>query len=603
MKKPAQNSDFTVTGILELLVGYGHLQPKQVKNIQLRLPTALKNLEAEYAANPLYQNGRNAVILPPELIASLKVPSAFNADQTIEEDLIYQLLARSMGLRYVKIDPLNLDADLVTTLISRPFARKHTAIPIERKGNEIAVAVANPTDVELFDELRRISNAKIVPVLSSKSDINKVITELFGFRRSLTAAEETADSQYDLNNLEQLFEIQNIQDLEVNDKHIINAVDYLLHYAFDQRASDIHIEPKRDYARIRLRIDGVLHNIHSIAKAIHPAITSRIKLMGRLDIAERRRPQDGRIKTAIGETEVELRVSTVPTTFGEKVVIRVFDSSSLVQDLRNLGFEEQGLNRYLRMIHSPTGLILVTGPTGSGKTTTLYSSLREIASPEVNIVTIEDPVEMVLENFNQIQTQPKIDLTFASALKYVLRQDPDVIMVGEIRDGETAANAVQAALTGHLVLSTMHTNDAVSSIDRLHELGVRPYLTASTLNGIVAQRLVRKICPHCKQESVLNDEEMARLDIQLPDGAPKLKVWFGDGCVRCRYTGMFGRMAIFELFEATEKIKRLIKSESDVREVWKVARQDGMTPLRESAIRKLAQGITTADEILRVLSF
>ncbi len=603
MKKPSQNSDFTVSGILDLLVGYGHLQPKQVKNIQLKLPSAHKSLAAEYAGNPLYSGGRSIQILPPELIASLKVPSAFNPDQTIEEDLIYQLLARKMGLRYVKIDPLQLDAEMVTNIISRPFARKHTAIPIEKKKNEIAVAVANPTDVELFDELRRISNMKIVPVLSSKTDINKVITELFGFRRSVSAAEETADSKYDLNNLEQLFEIQDIDALEANDKHIINAVDYLLHYAFDQRASDIHIEPKREYARIRLRIDGVLHDIHSVTKAIHPAIASRIKLMGRLDIAERRRPQDGRIKTAIGDTEVELRVSTVPTTFGEKVVIRVFDSSSLVQELNNLGFEEEALNRYQRIIHSPTGLLLVTGPTGSGKTTTLYSSLREIAKPSVNIVTIEDPVEMVLDSFNQIQVQPKIDLTFATALKYVLRQDPDIIMVGEIRDGETAANAVQAALTGHLVLSTMHTNDAVSSIDRLHELGVRPYLTASTLTGIVAQRLVRKICPHCKQESVLNDEEMARLEIQLPEGAPKLKVWFGEGCVRCRYTGMYGRMAIFELFEATEKIKRLIKNEGDVREILKIAKQDGMTPLRESAIRKLAQGITTADEILRVLSF
>jgi len=394
----------------------------------------------------------------------------------------------------------------------------------------------------------------------------------------------------------QFFRLKGAQELEGTESHVISAVDFLLSYAFDQRASDIHIEPKRDKCLIRFRLDGILHNIHLLPKPLHAPIVSRIKLLARMDLAEKRRPQDGRIKTSHNNKDVELRISTVPTAFGEKVVLRIFDPDILLQELDSIGFYAREYSLYNSFIHRPNGIILVTGPTGSGKTTTLYSTLRNLSSPDVNIVTIEDPIEMVMEEFNQIAVQQSIGVTFATILRTVLRQDPDIIMVGEIRDRETAENAVQAALTGHLVFSTLHTNDAPSSIARLLDLGIPPYLISATVVGVIAQRLLRRTCPHCASSRTLTPEEREYLQIAEDNRT----VVEGAGCRECRGTGYKGRTGVFEVLEISERIKPLVTEAVDLTELIRTAAQEGYASLRQVATRKMLEGITTYDEVVSI---
>ncbi|MEO8505990.1 MAG: GspE/PulE family protein, partial [Acidobacteriota bacterium] len=376
-------------------------------------------------------------------------------------------------------------------------------------------------------------------------------------------------------------------------------VEFMLQHSFDTRASDIHIEPKRDHSLIRFRIDGVLHDIQKMPKVVHAAVTSRIKTMSRLDIAEKRRPQDGRVKASRGGREIELRVSSLPVAFGEKIVMRVFDPQVVMQDLGNLGFYPEELAVFNDFISRPHGIILVTGPTGSGKTTTLYSALKAISNREQNITTIEDPIEMVYDEFNQTSVQTKVGITFASALRHILRQDPDIIMIGEIRDAETAQYAIQAALTGHLVFSTLHTNDAASSISRLVDLGIERFLISSTLVGSMAQRLLRKICTHCASDRYLSPEEVATLRLAVPEGK-RVKVREGQGCHECRSTGYLGRSGVFEILPIDEAVKHLIVSGSDSPEIKREAVKNGMRTLRQQALRKLAEGVTTFEEVVRV---
>ncbi|MBI5525300.1 MAG: type II/IV secretion system protein [Deltaproteobacteria bacterium] len=537
-------------------------------------------------------------VSPPEIIAQSKslVPGK---DRPITEDEVMEAVGAVLGLQYRKLDPLKLNAEIVTSTLSRPFARRNVVLPVEVQQNRLKVAVANPFDSELFENIKRITGYEIEPVLAAKTDILRIITEFFGFKRSVKAAEKVIQVGVDISNLEQFVKLKSINDIEATDKHVVNAVDYLLHYAFSQHASDIHIEPKREHSNVRFRIDGVLHDIHQLPKNVHPAVVSRIKMLARCDIAEKRRPQDGRIKTTHGDKEVELRVSTLPVAFGEKVVIRIFDPEIMSHDLGELGFFPEELAMYEGFISMPHGMVLVTGPTGSGKTTTLYTTLREIASPEVNITTIEDPIEMVYEGLNQTAVQAKIDVTFASALRNILRQDPDIIMVGEIRDQETAEMSIQSALTGHLVFATLHTNDTAGTIGRFLELGAKPYLLSSVLIGVVAQRLVRSICPYCKRDAFLTPDQIASLGINIPeDSKRRLPVKYGEGCVTCRYTGYSGRTGIFEVLKISDKIRKLIKEKADSREVLKAARADGMMTLRESGIRKMAQGTTTFEEVM-----
>jgi general secretion pathway protein E len=389
--------------------------------------------------------------------------------------------------------------------------------------------------------------------------------------------------------------------LDANDQHVVSIVDWLLQYAFDQRASDIHIEPRRDEGLIRFRIDGVMHQVYQIPATALAPVTSRIKILGRMDIAERRRPQDGRIKTrdANGQ-EVELRLSTMPTAFGEKLVMRIFDPTVLLRNFRELGFTDVDEKQWTQMIDNPHGVILVTGPTGSGKTTTLYSTLKQIATPEVNVCTVEDPIELVDPAFNQMQVQANIDLTFASGVRTLLRQDPDIIMIGEIRDAETAEMAVQAALTGHLVLSTLHTNDAPSSITRLMDLGVPPYLIHSSLLGVIAQRLVRTLCPHCRKQTQLPDEQWQALVAPWQARKPA-HVYTAVGCLECRNTGYKGRVGIYEMLHLSPGLKQLLTDRFEDDALRQAAIREGMKPLRLRGAQKVAEGVTTVEEVLRVV--
>jgi general secretion pathway protein E len=534
-----------------------------------------------------------------DVIDSLKLMSPKIDNKVLTSDIIMETIAKHLNLPFVKIDPLKLDSDVVTKIISRPYALRHQLVLIGLSGNTLTVATANPFDHEGIDGIERTTEYKVKVVVATKADIMKIITEFYGFKSAIASAEKELDSKTDLCNLEQYVRLKSVSELESTDQYIINAVEYLLHYAYSQRASDIHIEPKRDFGLIRFRIDGILHNIHKIPKAVHPAIISRIKTLSRMDIAEKRRPQDGRIKTDYDGKEVELRISMLPVAFGEKVVIRIFDPGILMQDIEDLGFFPKELKLFKSFIANPNGLILVTGPTGSGKTTTLYSALKTLSTSEVNITTIEDPIEMVCERFNQTAVHPLIGLTFASSLRTILRQDPDIIMVGEIRDLETAENAIQAALTGHLVLSTIHTNDAPSSVTRLLDLGTQPFLINATLLGVIAQRLVRKVCPHCKEEYNLSQDECYILGLNY-EKVKKYKVSIGRGCPECRGTGYLGRTGIFEILETSEKIRDAINKKSIPTEIKKIAQVHGMTTLRESAIKKLLQGVTTVDEVIRV---
>ena len=597
-----KDKKITIENLSELLHRKGLISEEQkkeilVKHSKQKARLALEQKELRFSRGRAQASGE---ISPAQVIASFKFSLPQDPDRLLTEDVIMQALAEALGMEYVKIDPLKLDLDLVTRTISRPFARRHSMIPIASRDNILVVATDDPFDLEGVDGIRRASGKKVELVLSPRSDIQRIINDFYGFRTSLTAAEQELAPSFDIGNLEQYVRMRPEEQIDYQDQPIINAVEYLFRYAYSQRASDIHIEPKREYSLIRFRIDGVLHEIHRIPKLVHNAIVSRIKILSRMDIAEKRRPQDGRIKTEHKGKEIELRVSTLPTAFGEKVVIRIFDPTLLMQDLENLGFFPRELELFNRFISHTHGMILVTGPTGSGKTTTLYSALKKLASPTVNIITIEDPIEMVYEEFNQVAVQPKIDITFANALRTILRQDPDIIMVGEIRDRETATYAIQAALTGHLVFSTLHTNDTASTITRLLDLGIEPFLISSTLIGVVAQRLVRKICPHCKKETYLSEDELVLLGIPVKDRKKKYRVWYGEGCLECRHTGYLGRTGIFEVMEITEKVKKLINKRAPASEIKKTAVDEGMMVLRELAIKKLGLGITTLEEVLRV---
>jgi len=603
----------TLSELLAALVDLGLLKPAHRDEIAAKAAAQRAHLQRQRLAARL----PGEEVREPtdaELIASFHFPLASDPSDHLDEERVVEVQARMMGLPFVHIDPLRLSPDLITSTVSRPFARRHSVVPLESGDGTIRIAMANPLDEALIDELQRITGRKVEAVMASRRSIQKIITEVYGFQRSVSAAEEQVRSGApfpagpDLGNLEQYFRLKRVDEIEATDRHIVNAVEYLLHYAFDNRASDIHIEPRRDASVVRMRIDGVLHEVYRVPKVVHAAIVSRFKMMARMDVAERRKPQDGRIKTAAGggpgggETrEVEMRVSTLPVAFGEKVVIRIFDPEQILVDLADLGMYPEELETYQRFIARPNGLILVTGPTGSGKTTTLYSSLRALCTPEVNIVTIEDPIEMVVEEFNQVAVQPKIDVTFATMLRTFLRQDPDIIMVGEIRDAETAQYAVQAALTGHLVFSTLHTNDSPSTVTRLLELGVDRYLINSTLTGVVAQRLVRKVCQNCKVEETLTPDQIALLEIPMRGGRPpELKVARGTGCPRCRGTGLFGRTGIYEVLEMTDGIRKLVADRSDAAAIARQARSDGMRSLREVAVHKLAAGITSFPEVVRV---
>ena len=539
---------------------------------------------------------------PFSQLGDLELRDPTDPKLNLSTETITRLIAEACNLPYFRIDPLKIDVEMVTSLVSQGYASRFQFLPVKVTETTVTIATAEPYmrywEVELTPVLKR----EIRRVLANPVDVAKFLKEFYGVSRSLFgAATKTANEKgIGLIDFEQLTELGSVGELDANDQHVVHLVDWLLQYAFDQRASDIHVEPRRDQGSIRFRIDGVLHLVHQLAPTIMAAITSRLKSLGRMDVADKRRPQDGRMKTKTpAGREVELRLSTMPTTFGEKLVLRIFDPDKLTQPFSALGFSQQDEVLWQEMASQPHGVILVTGPTGSGKTTTLYSALKQLARPEINVCTIEDPIEMVEPAFNQMQVQTAIDLDFAAGVRTLLRQDPDIIMIGEVRDRETADVAAQAALTGHLVLSTLHTNDATSAITRLMDIGVPSYLISATLLGVVAQRLVRRLCEHCK-----SPVKLPALAWQSLVGQRPLEITTnfhrGVGCDECRKTGFKGREGLYEILVVTESLTELIQPDMPALTLRRHALKQGMQPLRRAGALKVASGTTTLEEVLSV---
>jgi len=539
---------------------------------------------------------------PLTAIAQCKIVSAKAPHQLLTLDVLSEWCAGKVGLPFFRIDPLKIDFTKVADVMSASYAARFNILPVELGPGSLVVATADPFRIEWQDEIARISRRRIDLVIANPLDIAQYISQFFSLAKSIRDANKSSGQDLALrNNFEQLVELgKTNKQVDANDQHIVNIVDWLWGYAFEQRASDIHLEPKRDTGVIRFRIDGVLHQVYQVPAVVMIAMTARIKLLGRMDVIEKRRPQDGRIKTRTNNgQEVELRLSTLPTAFGEKLVMRIFDPEVVVKTLPELGFPSDDAARWDALTRRAHGIILVTGPTGSGKTTTLYTTLKALATSEVNVCTVEDPIEMVEPAFNQMQVQPGIDLSFADGVRALMRQDPDIIMVGEIRDLETAEMAIQAALTGHLVLSTLHTNDAPSAVMRLLELGVPYYLLEATLIGIMAQRLVRTLCPHCKSaDGELSDDVWRALGGAWNLTKPAT-VYRPIGCPECRQTGFRGRTGLYELVTVTESFSRLLQEETDLAALRRQSVADGMKPLRIAGAYKVAEGVTTAEEVLK----
>jgi len=588
--------------LLDLLQRNRLITPEQISLVESRKGQQRQLLLRQHAGRSkgLAGGERDDALTFVDIIASLNLELAGRKGQLLSEELIMRAIAADRGLPFKKLDPLKLDLKVVTKTIPRTFAFRHLLLPFSFANGVLEVAICDPDSDTVLAEIERVNQLTVKPYLSTKTDIRKMLAEFFGFQSSITAAEtHLARPMVDLGNLEQYVRISSTEEAASSDQHVTAAVDHMFNYAFEQRASDIHIEPKREMSHVRLRIDGVLHTIYKLPKVVHAAVVSRIKSLSRLDIAEKRRPQDGRIKVDRSGKEAEIRVSTVPVAFGEKIVLRILDPEILFQDVGKIGFSKRDLEVFQGFMSAPHGIVLVTGPTGSGKSTTLYSALKQIATPEKNVITVEDPVEMVHEEFNQIPVQTQLDVTFSSILRNILRQDPDVIMIGEIRDLDTAANAIQAALTGHLVFSTLHTNDAVASISRLIDLGVQPFMIGSTLLGAMAQRLVRRICPHCSETFRMGAEDLRGFGLPVVEEG-EIELRRGKGCQQCRGTGYLGRCGIFEIFAMSDTIRRQISAMQSESEIRETAIREGMTTLKEDAWQKVRSGITTFEEALRV---
>jgi general secretion pathway protein E len=541
---------------------------------------------------------------PILFIADARQRSLKPGQPQLTADLLSEWCAARVRMPFFHIDPLKIDLKAVTQVMSSEYAQRRGILPVEISGREVTIATAEPFMSSWEPELAQMLRLNIKRVFSNPFDIERYQGEFFNLAKSMKRAEAAGVQTSGLTNFEQLVELGKAgRTLDANDHHIVHLVDWLWQYAFDQRASDIHLEPRREVGILRFRIDGVLHQVYQVPFAVLQAMVARIKILGRMDVVEKRRPQDGRIKTRMPDgEEIELRLSSLPTAHGEKLVMRIFDPEVLMRDFKDLGFTQDEHEVWQHLIKQPGGILLVTGPTGSGKTTTLYTTLKQLATPEVNVCTIEDPIEMIDARLNQMQVQTEIDLTFAAGVRSLMRQDPDIIMIGEVRDHETADMAIQAALTGHLVLSTLHTNDAPTSITRLLDLGAPAYLLNSSLLGVMAQRLVRTLCPHCKEKVPFQREEEHKLWNSLCSpfkAAPPEYVYRPVGCLECRNTGYLGRIGIYEIMQITREIKPFITEKADIVPLTQMAYKAGMRPLRVSGATKIAQGMTTFEEVLK----
>lgn len=536
---------------------------------------------------------------PISLLARQNLHDGRAPARVLNEQLLVEWLATARGMEHYQIDPLEIDVADVTGVMSYAFAERHRILAIKVSQDELVIGTAEPDVYGWVADIEQVNRRPVKRILCSPQELDRYRVEFYQLSNSISRAKDSFQSS-GAQNLESLLELGKAQAPEANDEHIVNIVDWLLQYSFEQRASDIHLEPRREVTHVRFRIDGVLHTVYELPIQVGAAVVARLKSLGRMNIAEKRRPQDSRLKTRTpSNTEVELRMSTLPTAFGEKMVLRIFDPQVLLKSFSELGFSREDQRRWRTMTTNNHGIIFVTGPTGSGKTTTLYSTLKQLATSEVNVSTIEDPIEMIEPSFNQMQVNQGIELSFATGLRALLRQDPDIIMVGEVRDLETAESAVQAALTGHLVLSTLHTNDAPSAFARLQELGIPGYLIRSSVIGVMAQRLVRTLCPHCKEPAPVNEKAWKQLTapwlVKMPD-----QVYQPKGCLECRNTGYQGRMGIYEVMPVSETIEPLVQAKVDLLKLRQAAIKEGMHSLRLSGAHKVATGQTTIEEVMRV---
>ena len=555
------------------------------------------------AAEKLYKDRKlaSASLHPLVVVGEQKWKDLNSPHKALSIELLARWLAKHAEVDYYHIDPLKLDFSSAAQIISKAYAERLKIMPVSVINNVATVATAEPFHTDWIPDLERILRMKIQLVMANPVEITRYLPEIYNLANSMTAANTAKAGQIvGVQNFEQLVELGKDKNLDANEQHVVNIVDWLFKYAFEQRASDIHLEPRRNMGIMRFRIDGVLHQVYQLPSNIMNAITSRIKLLGRMDMIEKRRPQDGRIKTISTDgLEIELRLSTMPTAFGEKLVMRIFTPDVIVKDFIQLGFSVKQAALWGRWTKHPNGIILVTGPTGSGKTTTLYSTLKQVATPEVNVCTVEDPIEMVEPAFNQMQVQSNIGLNFADGIRTLMRQDPDIIMVGEIRDIETADMAIQAALTGHLVFSTLHTNDAPSAVTRLLDLGVPSYLIHSTVLGIMAQRLVRTLCPACKQPEEVAQEAWDAVTLPFKITKPTY-IMKAVGCLECRNTGYRGRSGLYEMLTMTPALRKLITTDTDLAKLKAQAYSEGMQPLMLNGLEKVIAGLTTIEELIKV---
>ncbi len=584
--KAAPDRRLTVKEVLGMLVGDGMVDKAEAE--ALIAETRLKRLTSH----------------PLAIVAEQKWKSLLAPHRPLTLEELGEWLAARVGLDYFHIDPLKVDFTSVTDVVSSAYAARFGILAVQVTASEIVFATTEPFLREWEREIEGIARKRIRRVIANPLDVARYLVEFYNLARSVKKAAQLGNQSAGLSSFEQLVELgRSNRQFDANDQHIVNIVDWLWQYAFEQRASDIHIEPRRELGIVRFRIDGVLHQVYQIPMSVMAAMVSRIKILGRMDLVEKRRPQDGRIKTRTADgLEAELRLSTLPTAFGEKLVMRIFDPEVLVRNFSELGFSDEDRKRWETMAGSPNGIILVTGPTGSGKTTTLYSTLKQLATPAVNVCTIEDPIEMVEPAFNQMQVQTVIDLSFAEGVRALMRQDPDIIMVGEIRDLETGEVGIQAALTGHLVLSTLHTNDAPSAVTRLLDLGLPSYLISATLLGVMAQRLVRVLCPACKEARPATAEDNAMWDRLVAPWKANRPSHFHHpvGCLDCRMTGYRGRIGLYEILMLSPDMKQLISDHGDIARIRDLAYREGMKPLRISGAMKVASGLTTLAEVFKV---
>jgi len=538
---------------------------------------------------------------PLAVIADQKWKDPRQPKKLLHLEALTQWLADKVELPYFHIDPFKIDFAAVTKTMSSAYAERFHILPVAINTREVTIATAEPHVHDWEAQIKQVLRLEIKRVIANPVDILSYLVEFYSLAKSVKGAtSKDKGAVADIANFEQLVQLGRSGKLDANDQHIVHICDWLFNYAFQERASDIHLEPRREVSNVRFRIDGALHQVYQIPTPVMAAMTSRIKVLGRMDVVEKRRPQDGRLKTVTPDgEEVELRLSTMPTAFGEKLVMRIFNPENLVKDFKELGFAEEDERKWKQMISHPHGIILVTGPTGSGKTTTLYSTLKQLAQPDVNVCTLEDPIEMVEPAFNQMQVQQSIGVDFAGGIRTLMRQDPDIIMVGEIRDLATAEMAIQAALTGHLVLSTLHTNDAPSAITRLLDLEVPSYLLQSSILGVMAQRLLRTLCPHCKELHALEDSAWEHLVYPWKAPTPRGPTYIAKGCLECRMTGYLGRIGIYETMVMTPEMRKVITAETDLAALQERAFKEGMKPLRLGGALKVAAGLTTVDEVLQ----